>query len=326
MVSVIVPVYQVSEYVERCIRSVMVQSYTDIECIIVDDATKDDSIAICEMLIRAYDGPIQFRILHHEHNRGLSGARNTGTAAAKGEYLYYLDSDDYIAPDCIERLAAVVDKDPTIEMVQGNCLMTSDGEKGSLLYRPNHVICISYNDEARKAFYKDRHIYISVWNKLIKRSFVEECQLYCREGLIFEDLLWVFYLIKNLKAACLCKEITYYYCIRSGSISTVVRPESVGCYTVMFDEIFQNLSVGKEQVEIKGFLYYFIRRYVSYVKIVPAFRDSLRLYKAKARKYGCWYVYSVLTAAGFFGHLGNPMGMLMWMNGMRWMLKRKKSN
>lgn len=330
-VSVIIPVYRVSAYVERCLRSVMEQSYSDIECIIVDDKSDDNSVEKCKALIAEYNENedknektkgISFRIIHHEHNRGLSAARNTGTIAAKGEYLYYLDSDDYISPDCIEKLTTAVNENPSIEMVQGNTLMTSNGKEGTLLYNSKHSVFISNNDEARKAFYKDRFIYISVWNKLIKRSFVEECQLYCREGLVFEDLLWVFYLIKHLKTACLCEEVTYYYCIRSGSISTAARPESVRCYTAMFDEILHNLTAGKERVEIEGYLYYFIRRYVSYVKIVPAFKETLRLYKEKARQYSCWYVYSILTIAGIVGGLGNPLGLLDWMNNMRWKNKR----
>lgn len=149
MVSVIVPVYQVSEYVERCIRSVMDQTYTDIECIIADDATQDDSIEKCEALIENYDGPIQFWIIRHEQNRGLSAARNTGTKAAKGAYLYYLDSDDYISPDCIEKLVSVVKDDPSIEMVQGNSLMKSD-EKECPLGKIKQPVRISNNDEARK--------------------------------------------------------------------------------------------------------------------------------------------------------------------------------
>ena len=96
MVTIIIPVYQVSAYVERCILSVMDQDYDAIECIIVDDATQDDSIEQCERLIERYNGPILFKILHHQYNRGLSAARNTGTDAASGDYLYYLDSDDEI--------------------------------------------------------------------------------------------------------------------------------------------------------------------------------------------------------------------------------------
>ena len=78
-VSIIIPVYNVSAYIERCVKSVMSQTYSgDIECILVNDATPDDSIAIAEHLIADYNGPFQFLILSHDHNRGQSAARNTG--------------------------------------------------------------------------------------------------------------------------------------------------------------------------------------------------------------------------------------------------------
>ena len=92
LVSVIIPVYQVSDYIERCLNSVMSQTYKNIECVLVDDVTKDDSVEKCERLIESYHGSMQFKILHHEVNRGLSAARNTGTDAATGEYIYFLDS------------------------------------------------------------------------------------------------------------------------------------------------------------------------------------------------------------------------------------------
>lgn len=321
VVSVIIPVYQVSEYVERCIRSVMAQSYKKIESIIVNDATEDDSILKCEKLIKAYDGPIQFRILHHDHNRGLSASRNTGTDVATGDYLYYLDSDDYISPNCIERLASVVDDDPSIEMVQGNCMMTCNGTE-NLLYRLDHPIKTTDNDKTRKEFFKNRNIYISVWNRLLKKSFIEEGRIYCRESVVYEDLLWVFYLLKNLKKAYLCEDVTYYYCIRPGSISTAAKPESAACYAISFDEIFHNLTVGREKEEIEGYLYYFIKRYFSYVKIVPTLKDTIRLYRTKAKQYHCWYVYAVLFATSIVGHFGNPSKLLGWMNRIRWKLKK----
>lgn len=321
MVSVIVPVYQVSDYVERCIRSVMAQTYPDIECIIVDDATKDNSIEKCEQLIGAYDGSIQFRIIRHEQNRGLSAARNTGFDAANGEYVYFLDSDDYITPNCIEKLASVVNDDPAIEMVQGNSLMVCEG-KDTLLYRIDTPTRISNNDEARKAFFKDRHVYISVWNRLLKKSFVEQNGLYCREGLVFEDLLWVFYLMKHLRKAYLCEETTHYYCLRQGSILVDAKPESVRCYVASFNEILNHLSEGYERDEIEGYLYYFVKRYVSYVKMVPEFKETIRLYRAKAGKYHCWYVYFVLSIVSIVVRWSSPLSFMRWLNGMRWKLKK----
>ena len=120
VVSIIIPVYQVSAYVERCLSSVMAQSYSQLECIIVNDATQDDSIAKCERLISDYSGPISFHIIHHECNQGLSAARNTGTKAATGDYIYYIDSDDDMTPDCIEKLVNAAQMHPDAEMVVGN--------------------------------------------------------------------------------------------------------------------------------------------------------------------------------------------------------------
>ena len=83
-VAIIIPVYNVSDYIENCMMSVMNQTYDDMECIIVDDATQDDSIDKCYRMIQVYQGPIKFSILHHGKNRGLSAARNTGAEAATG--------------------------------------------------------------------------------------------------------------------------------------------------------------------------------------------------------------------------------------------------
>ena len=102
-ISIVIPVYNVSNYIERCLRSVINQIYNgEIECIIVDDASPDNSINICESIIKQYNGNIHFHIIHHKTNMGLSSARNTGTKNATGQFIFYLDSDDFISPNCIE--------------------------------------------------------------------------------------------------------------------------------------------------------------------------------------------------------------------------------
>ena len=126
-VSIVIPVYRVSAYVERCLCSVMNQTYSVYECIIVDDSTDDDSIEKCERMLSSYKGAIRFVILHHEKNRGLSAARNTGLKAATGEYIFFLDSDDELPSDCIATLTEPVLANPSIEMVQGNFALYSDG-------------------------------------------------------------------------------------------------------------------------------------------------------------------------------------------------------
>ena len=101
-ISIIVPVYNVEQYIKECFGSISTQTYKgEMECIFVDDCGQDNSVTMLNNLIKDYQGLIKFRIIHHDHNKGLSGARNTGILHATGDYLYFIDSDDTITPDCI---------------------------------------------------------------------------------------------------------------------------------------------------------------------------------------------------------------------------------
>ena len=121
-VSVLIPVYNVAPYIERCLQSVVDQTYTDIECILVDDCGSDNSIELAQNFINNYKGNIKFSILHHDKNKGQSAARNTALKYAKGEYVYFLDSDDAITSDCIEILMSLATKYPNAVFAQGNFL------------------------------------------------------------------------------------------------------------------------------------------------------------------------------------------------------------
>ena len=315
LVSVIIPVYQVSAYVERCLLSVMSQTYQNIECIIVDDCSKDDSVAKCERLISAYEGSIKFKILHHERNRGLSAARNTGTDAATGDYIYYLDSDDEISLDCTERLVSYIIEDDTIEMVQGSFLKTIDNKE--FLWRSDTKLILG-NDEVRYQFLNKRVINYGVWNKLLKRSLVIGHHIYNKEGIINEDLLWTFYLIKHLNIAQLCNDVTYYYHIRQNSISSGSALKTKGqSYVRIFDEILHNLTMGKEKEELNGYRYTFSRVLADYYRAVPELKMVIQLYKNLAKQYSCWLTYLTITSIAIISHFGNPMCVLKKLYGIK---------
>jgi len=108
-VSIIIPVYNVSEYIERCLNSVMMQNYKHIEIVIVNDCTPDNSIEKVKSFLDA-NTKYPVRLIHHDENLGLSAARNTGVKSASGEYVYFLDSDDEITPDCIYKLVNLIEK------------------------------------------------------------------------------------------------------------------------------------------------------------------------------------------------------------------------
>lgn len=208
-ISIIVPVYNVEPYIRECFSSIVAQTYKgEIECIFVDDCGQDRSVEILEELTADYHGTISFFVIHHEHNKGLSGARNTGIRHATGDYLYFLDSDDTITPDCIERLVALAVKYPGVEVVQGSAKSNID----VLCLENRDIIEYSQNYKwIRKAFLQRYTIPVTAWNKLVCRKFVLLNMLFFEEGVIHEDELWNFFLAKYVRKIAFCKINTYNY-------------------------------------------------------------------------------------------------------------------
>ena len=208
-ISIIVPVYNVEPYIRECFDSIAAQTYKGkLECIFVDDCGQDKSVEILEGLMADYHGSIDFSLVHHEHNKGLSGARNTGVQHANGEYLYFLDSDDTITPDCIEKLVALAMKYPGVEVVQGSARAKTDWLQVKRAFVPE------YSDDfgwIRKTMLKRYVIPLTAWNKLVSRAFVLAHELYFVEGMIHEDEIWNFMMAKYVHRIAFCFDLTYNY-------------------------------------------------------------------------------------------------------------------
>ena len=275
-ISVVMPVYNVAPYVERSLLSVMQQTRPAEECLIIDDASTDNSVALCERLIANYDGPTRFTILHHDHNRGLSAARNTGTDAATGTYIYYVDSDDEMTTDCLEKLAAPVEQDDSIEMVMGNYSRDTSAMKGwrhqlsrkhgtpQPRFMQDTPSELKSNEEIREWFYNGKIARsVNVWNKLLKLSFIKENQLYNKEGLLYEDNLWTYYLMRCLNQAVFVHDVTYLHHRRPGSICTGTKyREKLRQFGFIYCEIAEHIVPGERLEEImhrhKNFCQYYI--------------------------------------------------------------------
>lgn len=215
-ISIVIPIYNVEPYIKDCLKSVATQTYKGkIECIIVDDCTPDSSCAIIEQFIKEYNGTIEFKLLHHERNRGLSAARNTGIDAATGDYIYFLDSDDEITPDCIELLAAPLEKEK-YDFVIGNYKTIGSDIK----FPPLILECeaLQDNESIRKAFFSEKW-YMMAWNKLCNLEFLRKEILYFKEGLLNEDNLWSFQLACTAQCMNVVKKDTYIYKVRESSIT-----------------------------------------------------------------------------------------------------------
>lgn len=213
-VSLIIPIYNVSQYVERCLKSVFNQSYNDMEVIIVDDCGNDNSMEIVLNVIKQYNFH-NVRIVHHEHNRGLSAARNTGVQNACGEYVLFLDSDDTIPEDAVENLVKTIDKYGEVDFVIGEIKVFGKNIEYPLL----SADCLNSNIEIFNDFMLMKWNVMGC-NKLIKRDFIQEKQLYFAEGMYHEDLDFSFNLAINARSMACCHHVTYNYFIRENSIST----------------------------------------------------------------------------------------------------------
>lgn len=225
LITIVMPVYNVAPYVERALLSAIWQTYSNLEILVVDDCGPDNSMEIVEETLSKYDTRHCVRILRHDHNRGLSAARNTGLDNMRGEYVYFMDSDDEITPQSIETLVNLALKYPKAEMIQGSTHSIPD-EVGDWRDINNKIDYPEYTDDhnwIERHFYAlDNFIPVNAWNKLIKRSWIEETEekLYFKEGIIHEDERWLFDVAERCHAIAFSREITYLHYQTEGSIMT----------------------------------------------------------------------------------------------------------
>ena len=217
-VSIVIPVYKVEKYIERCLRSVFNQTYANIECIIVNDCTPDNSFIIAKELVESYQGSIDFQFVEHKRNKGLSEARNTGIKKTTGHYYFFLDSDDAIPPTSIEKLVETALLNDCPEIVMG---VTKGVDANGNNVEVSSAQTKSFHDNASVLKgYVDNQWYIIACNKLIRRDIFAEYHTYFMPGITHEDVLWSFEISTYIKALILCNDVTYYYCIGdSNSIS-----------------------------------------------------------------------------------------------------------
>lgn len=225
-ISIIIPVYNVEEYIEDCIQSVIhldIPESLKIECLVVDDCGPDKSMEIAERIISGYEGSILFKILKRDRNGGLSAARNTGLDAAQGRYVYFLDSDDVLTPNAIASLWSVVDKHPGIDLIIGDFEPFPDnGDKAPFM----NQLCEDYFSKGND--FHSKYLTLSpltAWNKLYRRAMLDKNGVRFLEGIIHEDVLFLYQLYNRIKDFGICREKTYLYRQREGSIMSEKNSE-----------------------------------------------------------------------------------------------------
>lgn len=240
IISIIIPIYNVEKYIFDCLQSVATQTMTkEVECILVDDCGKDDSMQIAQSFVKNYKGEITFHILHHTVNRGLSAARNTGIHHAEGDYIYFLDSDDTITPECIESLYNLATRH-NADMVQGSYISESN-----FLNKFAHKLpcCIDDNRTIKRLMLNYDRFPVMAQNRLIKRELVIKNNIFFKEGIIHEDNHWTFFLAKHITKLAICDYPTYHYQITPNSITSHINKEKeTHAYTEIIKDFCNNID------------------------------------------------------------------------------------
>lgn len=210
--SIVVPVYNVADYLEKCVSSILANDCTDSEILLIDDGSTDGkSGALCDEL--AAKAPALIRVIHQQ-NMGLGGARNTGIEAAQGEYLFFIDSDDSIAPDCLSVFRAAIEKTPA--EIYSFHASVDDGE--------GHFTPFKTSEAYEGAFALKEHPEFlfslpAAWARLWKRSLFLKTGIRYPSRVWYEDIRTSTKLFAAASSIVTLPDTLYYYLVREGSIT-----------------------------------------------------------------------------------------------------------
>lgn len=210
MISVVIPVYKVEAYLDRCIQSIVQQTYEDLEIILVDDGSPDKCGAICDAWA-AKDGRI--RVIH-KTNGGLSDARNAGLVVASGEYISFVDSDDWLAPDFYQILMQIL-HEQACDIVSCGFMSTSEVVQDVTIpdSLPTRILSAQ---EAVGELIRDGAVRQVVWNKLYCREVIQDIPF--AVGKYHEDEFWSYQVIGRAQKIAIVDYQGYYYYQRTDSI------------------------------------------------------------------------------------------------------------
>ena len=233
VVSVVLPIYNVEKYLNRCVKSVVNQSYKNLEIILVDDGSPDNCPTLCEDWAKK-DSRIK---VVHKKNAGLGYARNTGIENATGEYICFFDSDDYIALDAIEKAYSLAVKEKSDIVVFGFCDVKSNGETGKTVIPKTEKVTYSGN-EVQNVFLADligpdvkngtqTNLWMSAWASMYSLDMIRKAswKFVSEREIISEDIYSLLELYKYVNRVSVLSEALYFYCENASSLTHTYKKD-----------------------------------------------------------------------------------------------------
>ena len=234
-ISVLVPVYNVEKTLDRCIQSILNQTFKDFEIILVDDGSTDGSGKLCDDYAEKYDN---IRVIHKE-NEGLGPTRKAGIKAAKGEIVYHCDSDDWLKEELLEKVYNAITQTNSDVAVFGYDIFT---EKNNEIM-PYDTICVDdmvlSDGESVKAFFAEQYfnsfVVLSACNRMYRRSFLVENELFFPALRRSQDVAYSLLLFDHVDKLVTIKEAFYCYIIEPGVYKGRSYEEMIDIYCTVYD-------------------------------------------------------------------------------------------
>ena len=256
LVTISIPIYNCENHLINCLQSVVNQKYKNLEVQLVDDLGNDNSMQVAEDFIQKHPD-FHFKILRNEKNSGLSVVRNVGIDNAQGKYIFFLDSDDEITPDCISKMVEIAEREH-VEMVCGNVrtIKLESKEEIDAFRLHNTQEKITNNTEIFESFIQGKFP-VPSWNKLILLDFLKQNKLYFKEGLFAQDSLQSFETALVLNSVFFFKDDTYIYYLHQDSVIHNRKKKQFDNWITIateFEKHYQKEQNPERKIQILGYL------------------------------------------------------------------------
>lgn len=275
-ISIIVPVYNVEIYINECVNSILNQTFRDFELILVDDGSSDDCGRICDIY---GERDTRVRVIHKE-NGGLSSARNTGLEVCKGEYVIFIDSDDYIENNTLQYSYDLVIDNKADAVIFGMRSFYEDNNKVEIDTSKPNIEVLNSKEAIKK--YLSYEIKGYSWNRLVKKDIILNNKIFFPEGIKYEDIYPTFKTLSKCNKIVLTNCVLYNYRQRRGSLSKDISQKGIKDYISQVNHTinyYKGLNYEQDMYEyIKCFeIFNYLNAINWYIKLLECDNKKIKL-------------------------------------------------
>lgn len=293
LVSVVVPVYNVDKYVTHCIESLINQTYSNIEILLINDGSTDTSGIICDECAKR-DNRI---IVYHKENGGLSSARNYGIERANGRYIAFIDSDDWVEKEFVEVLVNSIETQ-NAEIACCGFLIVDENGNVKAVKKAKEQLCLN-RDAAMEDLLLDKNVKNIAWNKLYLTDLFENVRY--PHGKNYEDVATTYKLVRKANRVVIVPQALNYYLLRENSIIHTISEKNLNNWLEAHMNRRNEIAEGIDSKVLKLsdiLFYYNIVKSCKRSKeatVVNRGKEYQKVLKNELREYGIWSLYKVLA-------------------------------